>query len=72
MTGRPLSETRLAINRITHRAIIDVTEEHTEAAVAEARPPEPEIFRVDHPFLFYLTDSATGAVLFSGYTFDPR
>jgi serpin B len=82
MTGRPLSEARLAINRIAHRAMIDVTEERTEAAAATAvgmlaaaaaaRPLEPEIFRVDHPFLFYLTDSATGAVLFSGYTFDPR
>lgn len=82
MTGRPLSEGRLAINQIAHRAMIDVTEASTEAAAvtavgiaaaAAAGPaPEPEIFRVDHPFLFYVTDRATGAVLFSGCTDDPR
>jgi serpin B len=82
LTGRPLSEGRLAINQIAHRAMIDVTEERTEAAAvtavgiataAAAGPaPEPEIFRVDHPFLFYVTDRATGAVLFSGCTNDPR
>jgi serine protease inhibitor len=32
----------------------------------------PEPFRVDHPFLFYLVDDATGAILFEGRIADPR
>jgi serpin B len=36
-----------------------------------ARPP-PVPFRADHPFLFYLTDDTTGAILFQGRVADPR
>jgi serpin B len=83
ITGRPPADVRLSIDQIIHRAIIDVAEERTEAAAATGimiaqvmaaptRAEEPEIFRVDHPFLFYVTDRATGAVLFSGCMVDPR
>ena len=56
-------------------------EESTEAAaataigisVASAPPPaEPIQFRVDRPFLYFLVDDATGAVLFQGRVVDPR
>jgi serpin B len=79
MTDRPPREAPLAIDDIVHRAIIDVTEEGTEAAAATAiamvtasaaRPSEP--FVVDRPFLFYLVDEATGAILFEGRISDPR
>jgi serpin B len=79
MTGRPAG---LYIEEIVHRAVIEVMEDGTEAAAATAvimmprsaaaRPQQPEPFRVDHPFLFYIVDHATGAVLFEGRVVDPR
>ena len=84
MTGVPLTEERPFIGQIRHRAVIEVAEESTEAAAATAielvapksvmpRPaPKPEPFRVDRPFLFYLVDDATGAILFQGRIVDPR
>jgi serine protease inhibitor len=75
----PLSEERLVISQIVHRAVIEVQEEGTEAAAATAiemsctsAPPNPEPFRVDRPFLFYILDYATGAILFQGRIVDPR
>jgi serpin B len=82
MTGRPVSQGPLKIGEIAHRAVIDVMEDGTEAAAATAvvmmprsmpaRPQPPEPFRVDRPFLFYIVDHATGAVLFAGRIVDPR
>jgi leukocyte elastase inhibitor len=82
MTGKPAADGRLHIDQIVHRAVIEVAEESTEAAAATAititprsapaRPVEPEQFRVDHPFLFYLVEDATGAILFEGRIVDPR
>jgi serpin B len=82
MTGRPVAQERLYIGRIAHRAVIEVAEENTEAAAATAvvvrptaipaLPATPEPFRVDRPFLFYLVDDATGAILFEGRIADPR
>jgi serpin B len=79
VTGRPSSEVPLAISQIRHRAMIDVTEQGTEAAAATSigmsttalRPP-PETFRVDRPFLFAIVDGETKAVLFEGRIEDPR
>jgi len=82
MTGRPPSQAGLYIGQIVHRAVIEVAEESTEAAAATAvvmalksarlRQPGPEIFHVDRPFLFYLMDDTTGAILFQGRIVDPR
>jgi len=79
MTGRPAAERPMKIDFILHRAVIDVTEEGTEAAAATAvgiapasLPPPPVPFPVDRPFLFYLVDNASGAVLFAGRIMDPR
>jgi serpin B len=83
ITGRPAAEGSFSIDAIMHRAMIDVMEDGTEAAAATAvvvvptsavvrpPPPPPEPFRVDHPFLFFVTDQATGAVLFEGRILDP-
>jgi serpin B len=58
-----------------------VAEESTEAAAATTvviRPTaapvaaQPEPFRADHPFLFYLVDDTTGLILFQGRISDPR
>jgi len=81
MAGRPLAPGALHIGQIMHRALIDVTEETTEAAAATAivvRPasaPAPqtfEPFRVDRAFLFYIVEDASGAILFQGRIADPR
>jgi len=60
------------IGDIRHRAMIDVDENGTEAVAATAivmvtggfprRSEDPEGFRIDRPFLFYITDTATGAI----------
>jgi hypothetical protein len=80
MTGRPPSEAPFAIGEIVHRAVVDVMEEGTEAAAATAIAvraagmlvQQPEVFRVDRPFLFYIVDDGTGAILFQGRIVDPR
>jgi serpin B len=80
MTGQPVAKGRLAIGQITHAAVIDVQEDGTEAAAATAvvmvpmsAPPRREVaFLVDRPFLFYLVDDLSGAILFQGRIIDPR
>jgi len=82
MTGRPVGLGGIHIDQIVHRAVIEVAEENTEAAAATAvgvrsmavqvQAPTPVSFRVDHPFLFYLVDDTTGAILFQGRIADPR
>jgi serpin B len=80
MTGRPPSDPRIMISEIIHRAVVDVTEEGVEAAAATAvtmrkgtgRPARPEPFHIDRPFLYYIVDDATGAILFQGRIVDPR
>jgi serpin B len=79
MTGQPPARAPLAISGVMHRAVIDVTEEGTEAAaatavsmVAASARMHVEPFVVDRPFLFYVVDDATGAILFEGRISDPR
>jgi serpin B len=83
MTGRRPEEGGVHIGQIMHRAVIEAAEESTEAAAATAvaveaasaapHPvPPPLQFRADHPFLFYLVDDTTGAILFQGRVADPR
>jgi serpin B len=80
LTGVSPQAAPTAIDQIVHRAVIEVSEEATEAAAAtaigirvtSAMPAQPLQFRVDRPFLYYLVDDATGAVLFQGRVLDPR
>jgi len=76
----------LTISEVVHRASVEVNEEGTEAAAATAvlmlrgaglgspppLPPEPKVFKADRPFLFFIRDRKTNAVLFSGRVLDPR
>ena len=71
-----ISDTRLRISAVVHKAYIDVGEEGTEAAAATAavftamaviKRPEPDVRLVfDHPFLFVIADTETGLPLFLG------
>ena len=79
MTGKP----DFAISAAIHKAYIDVNEQGTEAAAATAitmvatamqRPidePPPIVFDADHPFLFLIRDTNSGAILFLGRVTDP-
>lgn len=79
MDGKP----DFAISAVIHKAYIDVNEQGTEAAAATsiimrataARVPLPEpppiVFRADHPFLFLIRNTQTGAILFLGRVTDP-
>ena len=66
---------RLQIARIIHASNIEVQEEGTVAAAAtivelEATAkefhPRPRVFDANRPFLYFLRDQRTGAVLFEG------
>lgn len=75
MTGKK----ELFVSEVLHQAFVAVGEEGTEAAAATAveakkkeEPPEPRIFRADHPFLFLIRDKSTGSILFLGRIADPQ
>jgi serpin B len=67
------------ISEVTHKTVLDVDEEGTEAAAAtstEATPagiamPGSEMV-VDHPFFCAIRDNKTGELLFMGAITDPR
>lgn len=73
----------LYIAEVIHQANIDVDEKGTEAAAATAvimdtgggcEPPSPArvvTLKLDRPFLFFLRDVRTGAILFMGRVVDP-
>jgi serpin B len=72
----------LAIGQILHAADFKVDEQGTEAAAATvvtieatsargySRPPVP--FNANHPFIFFLRDDKSGAVLFAGRLVKPQ
>jgi len=68
----------LYISRVIHKAFIDVAEKGTEAAAAtavvmapgSAAPSGLDIY-ADRPFLYFLRDQPTGAVIFMGRVLDP-
>ena len=69
----------LWIDEVIHKAFVDVNEEGTEAAAATAvvmlgggMPSEPVVFRADHPFLFLIRDTRSGAILFMGRVINPK
>jgi serpin B len=69
----------LLIAEVIHKAFVAVDEEGTEAAAATAvvmaegamAPEEPTVVNVDRPFLFFIRDIETGAILFLGRVVDP-
>jgi len=73
----------LVVSKVIHQANIDVVEQGTTAAAAtvvigrstmgggDATPPPKVKLQVDKPFLYFIYDSATGAVLFMGHINDP-
>lgn len=81
-TGMAPKSEQLAISEAYHKAFIAVDEEGTEAAAATAvsmkagsaapaEPPEQIDFFADHPFIFLVRDTKSGAILFMGRLVDP-
>jgi serpin B len=71
----------LAISEVVHKAFVDVSEQGTEAAAATGifmratamrKAEQAVVFRADHPFLFLIRDTRSGAVLFIGRLMNPR
>ncbi len=73
---------RVYVSAVVHEANIDVDEKGTTAAAATAlllstgggcgvRAAKTITLRFDRPFLFVLSDTATGAILFMGHVTDP-
>ena len=79
LAGEVLGETYIA--EVIHEAFISVDEEGTEAAAVTivlvetlAAPPvndEPVVFRADRPFIFAITDTETGSIIFLGRVLNP-
>ena len=68
----------LALSAVTHKALIEVGEEGTEAAAATAvaigitsDDPMP-VFKVDRPFVFLIRHLRSGAVMFAGRVSNPK
>lgn len=76
-----IADEPLMIADVVHKAFVEVNEQGTEAAAATAvhmlrsggaggRSVEPKVFMADHPFMFFIWDRRTNAVLFSGRVLD--
>lgn len=72
----------LKISRVIHDALIEVDEKGSEAAAATvveivervsmpARPMEPQVIILDKPFIFFIQEAHSGAILFMGKLGDP-
>jgi serpin B len=68
----------LFISKVIHKAFIDVAEKGTEAAAATAvvmtvgtAAPSGLNIYADRPFLYFMRDQPTGAVIFMGRVLDP-
>lgn len=79
MAGEPGD---LFLSDVFHKAFVAVDEKGTEAAAATAAvialtsaaypPPDPPVaFHADHPFLFFIRDVRTGAILFMARVTNP-
>ncbi|HEX7613625.1 MAG TPA: serpin family protein, partial [Candidatus Limnocylindrales bacterium] len=77
------TDEKLYIDRVIHQANIDVVEEGTTASAVtvavgatmggglDESPPPHVQFHVDKPFLYFIREQSTGAILFMGRIDDP-
>lgn len=64
----------LFIEKVLHKAVIDMTESGTEAAASTVivipAPSIPEYFVADKPFMYVIADNETGTIVFMGKVVD--
>ena len=72
------AENQLYITKVIHKTYIDVSESGTEAAAVTSigigttsMPVDPPSFYLTRPFLFFITEEDTGAILFAGKVENP-
>ena len=74
-------ESDVSIDKVIHQSFINTDESGTEAAAATAViikretsvPPNQVVkFNVNKPFMFFITDNATGSILFAGQYMKPE
>ena len=70
---KAMSDAAICLSVVKQKAAIKVDEEGTEAAVVSmtgmsmaAYPGDHIVFHADRPFLYLITESSTGAILFAG------
>jgi len=75
-----ISDQELKISRVLHQSFIETNEEGTEAAAAtvveivfKTSAPEQAVWKInlDRPFLYFIHETSTGAILFTGRVTDP-
>ncbi len=71
-----ITDEPIYISTIKHKSYIKVDEEGTEAAAVtgttfKVRENDPEIFNVDHPFVFTIREKDTNSILFIGKVSNP-
>ena len=77
------TEEPLIINKVTHKAYIEINEEKTVAAAATvirmgemdlpgSKPPKPKVFIANHPFMFMIIDNSTKGIIFMGRYVQPE
>lgn len=70
-------EVPVKLEQVLHKAVIELDEEKTEAAAATAQTtyimgrPSYKIFKADHPFMFFVIDHRSKAILFMGRYMKP-
>jgi len=64
----------LYVSEVIHKSVIEFTEEGNESADSPhnivgvlSNAPQMEVFRADHPFVFFIRDNRNGMILFSGH-----
>ena len=72
------ADNQLYITKVIHKTYIDVSESGTEAAAVTSvgvgvtsMPADPPSFYLTRPFLFFITEEDTGAILFAGKVENP-
>jgi len=73
------TDQKLMLDKVVHQANIDVVEEGTTAAAVTVvggrggigAPPHHVTFNVNKPFLYFIRDGGSGAILFMGRIDDP-
>ncbi|PIK40855.1 hypothetical protein BSL78_22285 [Apostichopus japonicus] len=67
----------LYVSKVIHKAFVEVNEEGTEAAAATAASivvlciEDIPAFKADRPFIFYISDTSSGSILFLGRLVNP-